>query len=352
MTLPSATPILSDRGLAVIQDQADVISREVTEAYFAAHPQCMKGDPARIRAMCKADFQHHLDFLLTSLRTGTQAIFCDYAIWLKGVLQSRNLAIDHPIESFGFMKTALAGRLAAEDGRLCSDTLDCAIALMRQSNTNKPARPSAIVCAQGSPEFTQALVAGDKKAVDSLATQSLSNGVVLMDLEVGMIQPAMYEVGRLWANNQVTVAQEHLATAIAQNVLAKAFLSAPFSDPINKRALCACVEGNYHALGLRMVSDAFELRGWDATFLGANTPNASVLAHLAQETPDVLALSVSMPHQILALKQLIDEIRSTMGAKAPAIIIGGLAINHHQLHQTLKIDNWYPDARELWKDIQ
>jgi len=35
-------------------------------------------------------------------------------------------------------------------------------------------------------------------------------------------------------------------------------------DLIYRRdTLFACVEGNYYSLGLRMVSDAFEVEGWD-----------------------------------------------------------------------------------------
>lgn len=344
--------IISNEGIAALRSQSDEISREVTTAYFEAHPECKNGDIDRIKAMCKSDFQYHLDFLLTSLSTGTQTIFYDYTLWLKGVLENRSLSIRHPIESFSFMKDSISKRLNGGDIAVSAETLDRAIAILKQNASVEASQLEATYIDDGNKQFTNALIIGDKKNAEAIASKSLNGGVALVDLEVGIVQPAMYEIGRLWAKNKITVAQEHLATAIAQNVLARAFLQAEFEDPIDKHVMCACIEGNHHGLGLRMVSDAFETSGWDVCFLGTNTPNQSIITQLDKTRPDLLALSVSMPHQVFALRQLIEIVRANMAGKSPSIIIGGLAINHHhELNQKLAIDNWYQDAKAVWKDI-
>ncbi len=171
-------------------------------------------------------------------------------------------------------------------------------------------------------------------------------------MEVEIIQPAMVEIGRLWQQNKLTVAQEHLATAISQNVLARAYSKAEFADPIDRKALCACIEGNHHALGLRMISDAYEISGWDVCFLGSNTPSNSIISQVDIEKPDVLALSVSMPHQFITLGNLLAQLRSEMGTQLPAIVLGGLAINNYQqLVLNLKTDSCYENAKAIWKDL-
>lgn len=55
-----------------------------------------------------------------------------------------------------------------------------------------------------------------------------------------------HEVGNLWQRNRITVVQEHLASAISQNVLVGAYLKASFLAPIGQSAVFACVEGNHH----------------------------------------------------------------------------------------------------------
>ncbi|MEW8015069.1 MAG: B12-binding domain-containing protein [Candidatus Sedimenticola endophacoides] len=67
----------------------------------------------------------------------------------------------------------------------------------------------------GAGDFTQALVGGDSGVAGSVAERALAGGLGLVDVAVGVIQPSMYAIGYLWQTNRITVAQEHLATAIA-----------------------------------------------------------------------------------------------------------------------------------------
>jgi len=78
---------------------------------------------------------------------------------------------------------------------------------------------------------------GNKASATSIVLESLHSKVGLAEIDVRIIQPAMYEVGRLWQRRQISVAQEHLASAITQNVLARAFSEAEFSSPVNRKAL-------------------------------------------------------------------------------------------------------------------
>jgi len=117
--------------------------------------------------------------------------------------------------------------------------------------------------------FLEAALKGNEYAAQEEMNRLMSSGHTLTEASVCLIQPASYEVGRLWQLNRITVAQEHLMTAVSQNVLARAYTQADFAAPTGRKAMFACVAGNYHSLGLRMLSDAFETIGWDALFLGA-----------------------------------------------------------------------------------
>ena len=344
------TPI-SEKGVKTLQTHADAISAEVTDRYFEKHPECYKGGADKIRQMCKADFHHHLRFLLSAMVTATTEIFYDYATWLKDVLERRNLSLEHPIDSFTFMQTAIVARLDIQDQPVANAVMEAGLRALNEKDSQLHDF-DARFNHNDTPNYTQALIQGNRAGAESIVTKGVDEGIGLIELEVGIIQPAMYEIGRLWQQNKITVAQEHLATAISQNTLARAFLSADFADPNDKKVVCACVEGNQHGLGLRMVSDAFELAGWDSTFLGADTPNNSLIQQVDLEKPDAIAVSISMPHQILALSQLIGTLKSEFSGHCPAIVVGGLALNHHgDLAKRLVVDNWYQDAKGLADDL-
>ncbi len=137
-----------------------------------------------------------------------------------------------------------------------------------------------------------------------------------------IVRPALEEVGALWYSNQITVADEHLATAAAQSAIAALYPQFPW-PPRGPRVLVACAQGERHELGARMVADLLALDGWDERFLGSDVP-VEDLARKAQEiAPRVVGLSVTLPVCIPAVRSAIDLTRSlSPGVK---ILLGGRA---------------------------
>lgn len=202
-----------------------------------------------------------------------------------------------------------------------------------------PAAPESLI-------FTEALLAGDRFGARNVVNAKLDAGVDLIDVQVSVMQPALYEVGQRWQRHQISVAQEHLATAICQTLLAGALLRVEPAPHHGRRALFACVAGNFHCLGLRMVADAFDLAGWDSAYLGADVPTLALLREIESSRPDVVGLSVSLSQQVKAVRELIRLCRLNLGEQCPPILVGGLAMNSvDELWRRVEADAWYPDAR-------
>ena len=77
-------------------------------------------------------------------------------------------------------------------------------------------------------------------------------------------------------------------------------------------------------MGPRLAADFLEMAGFDVRFLGANVP-ASHLVHMLQsDPPDVLALSITLPIHLPALRATVQAIRD---AKLDVpIVVGGHAL--------------------------
>lgn len=105
--------------------------------------------------------------------------------------------------------------------------------------------------------------------------------------------------------------------------------------------------GELHEIGMRMVADFFEMRGWDTMFLGANMPMAGVLKAIADRQPDLLAISVTMTFHIPDAARLIGRVRAGAGAEKTKILVGGRPFNMAgNLWKKVGADAWAADARQ------
>lgn len=175
--------------------------------------------------------------------------------------------------------------------------------------------------------FEAALLAGHQHEALAVVTRCINGGRGLVEVELHVIRPSLYHIGDKWQANQVTVAQEHIATAIVESVMTAGLLLSPPPPPNGKRALLACVAGNNHTVGLRMVCDAFQLTGWDVQYLGANVPTGALVQQAVEWKPHIVGLSVSFVRQLPAAREVIAQLEKRLGGTRPTVIIGGLAVN-------------------------
>ncbi|HEX9936148.1 MAG TPA: cobalamin-dependent protein [Longimicrobium sp.] len=172
--------------------------------------------------------------------------------------------------------------------------------------------------------FLDAIVAGNRRRAFEVADAALAGGMDIRALYLDVFQPALRDVGRLWQQNRITVADEHLATAITQAAMARLydrlFASATGDGP---SMVAACAEGERHEVGLRMVCDILELEGWDTVFLGAAVPTPDLVRLICERRPDVVALSASIAPNVGRVEAAIRAIRDGCGAAQPLIVVGG-----------------------------
>lgn len=153
-------------------------------------------------------------------------------------------------------------------------------------------------------------LAGDRRgAIRLLQDEGLSRGASVSELQFQVIGEAQREIGRLWQENRISIAQEHLATAISQLALAQLYQLAAAAPRADRKILVACVEGELHDFPARLLADHLDLAGFDVHFVGANVPTDALLDLVALERPDVVALSITMSFHAGALKTAVRRLR-------------------------------------------
>ena len=171
--------------------------------------------------------------------------------------------------------------------------------------------------------YLASLLAGDKEACLNIVTTLLEEKIEIRKLYADLFQKSMYRVGELWEKNEISVAREHLATTITENMLSISYPHLFTGIQSEKKVIISCTTNEYHQLGGKMVADIFELRGWDAHFLGANTPVNDLLKFIDEIHPDLIGLSVAVYFNVPALKVTLEAIQAHF--KSLDILVGGHA---------------------------
>lgn len=185
--------------------------------------------------------------------------------------------------------------------------------------------PAAELTAALADRYLEAQLAGDRReALRLVMDEGLARGMSVEDLLLGVVQPAQERIGELWQQNRVSVAQEHLATAISQLVVTHLYQYLKAGAANGKVVIVACAEGEQHELGARMASDFLEMAGFSVRFLGANVPAESLASMVAAVRPDVVVLSASTTLCFPGLRRSVEAVRARVGDAVP-ILVGGTA---------------------------
>ena len=170
---------------------------------------------------------------------------------------------------------------------------------------------------------------------------------------IEVFQRTQREIGRLWQTNQISVAQEHFCTAATQMVMSQLYPYIFSGEHKNRRLVAACVGGELHEIGARMVADFFEMEGWDTYFLGANTPPESIVATVQDRKADILALSATMTFHVNKVADIIALLRSKEGSTRTHVLVGGYPFNLSRfLWQKVGADGYAPDAETAIQEAE
>lgn len=149
----------------------------------------------------------------------------------------------------------------------------------------------------------------------------LDRGVPVKVLYESLFQPSLYEVGTLWEQNLVSVATEHMATALVERLMGELYPRVISGRRMDRSAVVASVENELHQVGGKMAADIFEMNGWDCHYLGADTPLDDLVAFSAERSPDVIGLSFSVGHHLADLGRSLRRLASAFPTLP--VLIGG-----------------------------
>jgi methanogenic corrinoid protein MtbC1 len=194
--------------------------------------------------------------------------------------------------------------------------------------------------------YLAALVDGRERAAFDVLAAALDGGIPVQTVYLEVVEAALREVGERWARAEMSIAQEHLATAVVQANLARlAPRLRPAGPPPGppKRIVVATAPGELHSVGARMLADTFDAAGWIVDYLPPPTPVAVLVDHVGSVGPAVVALSTTLPTHLPHTADAVGGLRTL--AAPPLLALGGRAFRSDpDLPARLGADVAAPDA--------
>lgn len=311
-----------------ISQQRNILAEKIIEKQYNVQPEFWKPFGSEGRKLSIRDAGYHLPFLTEAIVSGEPEIFSNYVAWVKLLFQGLGFPDYVMIKTLECTEDVLKEELHANTHDLITKYIAVGLQQMQV-----PCNETDSYISETEPLHTIAktynefLLKGQRAEASQLILNEVEKGTSLKEIYLYVFQKSQYEIGRLWLANKISVSQEHYCSAATQAIMAQLFPYLFSTERNGRNFVAACVGGELHEIGIRIVTDFFEMNGWDTYYLGANTPVSAIIKAIEEHYADVLGLSIAMPYHRTLLSETITAIRKSEAGKKVKIIVGGNALN-------------------------
>lgn len=273
-----------------------------------------------------ADLVGHIEALASAIEIGSPTAFAEHTRWSQRILESRSrssirldLALEHlaeELESLVPESADVARPLLEESIRSCftRDDLDDS----GQAASTRTWRSRNI--------FLKAILEGNRRTALAVCFDAAASRLSLQQIYEEIIMDSLYEIGRRWERNEISIADEHLATVVAQGAIHELFPKIPLPPENGQGVVVATVEGERHSVGVQMVADILTEAGWRVRLLGCDIPLEDFLHAVRKHQPEVVCLSATLLPSLAKIGRYIAALNQEFRGATPSVLLGGQAI--------------------------
>lgn len=216
---------------------------------------------------------------------------------------------------------------------LCRSSTTSLARMARQSLADDHESDTATILENARASSTVTRMLDDTRALDPVALRATVTQAIFalgpvpaLDL---VLSPFLQQVGVAWACAEVSVAQEHLASAVVRDVLGWLMQTATSAESA-PMFVSGTLPGEQHEFGAMMSAVVAALAGWRVLYLGPSLPALEIARVARDAKAKVVALSLATPQPQRSLHDELTALRAAVG-KRTTIVAGGAAATDHRL---------------------
>ncbi|HEY1135053.1 MAG TPA: cobalamin-dependent protein [Nocardioides sp.] len=171
--------------------------------------------------------------------------------------------------------------------------------------------------------YWERVAANDAPGARALVEAALDNGVLLPHVLGGLVGDAQRRVGDLWAADEWTVAREHAATAVNEQVVHHLRGRSPRPAARDQPLLVVCAEREWHALPALLLTACLEHEGHAVAYLGADVSTTALQTAIADHEPRAALVSASLSSSLVFVRRHVEAAT----ASGVPVVVGGAAFD-------------------------
>lgn len=133
-----------------------------------------------------------------------------------------------------------------------------------------------------------------------------------------IVSPCMKNIGLKWLDKLLKIEDEHIASKALIDALYSFEKSITCMKKNGKKAICVCIENEFHEIGILCVKITLEHLGWKVIYPGSDLPIKSLSGLIKRVKPDLVCLSIKGNYMNKKVNEITD-----LSAKSRIKIING-----------------------------
>ncbi len=289
-----------------------------------------------------------LQELAASVEMGEPEMFVTEIGWSRDAFEARGVPVDALRRSLEILALTLEESLPESAFAAVEPCLNRGIEACVASEKKERRIPADGTLGVLMLEYLEQAMRGDRVAAVTTIVQAFEKGTPVEDLYERVLLASEAEIGTMWHLGEVSISEEHMVTETARAVMGVlCYLSTGKKIPPEDRptVTVAAVEGDRHDLGVRAVSDLFEIAGFRSVCLGASSPASDIAQAVEDYGARYVVLSAAMSVHVPSVTTTIRAIRER--TPKARILVGGEAFrSSDQLPELVGADGFASSPRE------
>ena len=184
-------------------------------------------------------------------------------------------------------------------------------------------------------DYLHAVLNRDKVSAEEVVFAMVREGSSLAEV-YRLLGAAQVEVGSLWERGSITVSDEHFATGVTLDCVSMAAdRLMRFRREPSGFAYLSPAEGEFHVVGLRMLSELLRSEGWETALNHSGTLESALRELIVNRKVDLFCFSATMPLNVPRMVKAVQGIRRTPAFVTAKILVGGPAFEHLEAREAI-----------------
>jgi excisionase family DNA binding protein len=207
---------------------------------------------------------------------------------------------------------------------------------------------------QAAEQFFEAVRRGHAGEATALLLEAHMIGAGLHLIFDSVVAPSLRRVGDLWYGEEMSVAEEHLATSTATRAVESLAASTRRAGAKAGAAVCCAAEEEMHTLPVLCAQAVLEGAGWDVRNLGGHTPFFALAEYVEKQRPALVCVSATLQRELEHNARDYAQLSSAARACGARVVLGGVGFRDAAVRARFPADlhaEGFKDLSELVRKL-